>query len=236
MPYGNIVAWVVKVCTGLRLSQSKALADIVADRGFARPTLARRLQELELSYVIHLPRGAHFHGKGRPFRLPSTKRTLRKSIDWGFGQHCKTCPVTQRIVGYWEKKKSDPWLLATDLDWGWRRIVGVYRLRRRIEELFRDEKNLRFGWGLRQSQLSSPERLERLPLVLAFAYLFLLLLGIICQDTMSAKWWSSTTSPSRPTSVFVIGRHMQHEVSIAITALLRTLADQLADMTEENWG
>jgi hypothetical protein len=211
-------------------------AVIVADRGFGRSSLARHLQELGLSYVIRVSRGAIFTVNGKSIKLPTTELTPRKGIDWGFGSYCKTRPVKQRIVGYWQRKQSEPWILATDLKWGWKRIVGVYRLRMLIEELFRDEKNLRFGWGLRQSQLSSPERLERLLLVLAFAYIFLLLLGIFCTDTMQQKRWSSTSSRSRPTSAFVVARIMLPEVHTSLGLLLRILDEQLELMAEGNWG
>jgi len=211
-------------------------AVIVADRGFTRASLARHLQEIGLDYVIRLSRGAMFTAKGKTFRMPGTRLTPGGHIDWGWGRYCKSRPVEQRIVGYWKRKRSEAWILATNLDGSWRRIVEIYRLRMKIEQLFRDEKNARFGWALRQSRLSSPERSERLLLALAFAYLFLLLLGVFCQDSMSAKEWSSTTSPTRPLSVFCIARRMRDKKRCSLGALLRLLKKELLAIVEENWG
>ncbi len=60
------------------------------------------------------------------------------------------------------------------------------------EELFRDEKSLRYGWGLGQTQLSEPERLERLLLVLACAYMLLVLMGLNSTfDVMRRGFWRS---------------------------------------------
>ena len=60
-----------------------------------------------------------------------------------------------------------------------------------IEGLFRDEKNIRYGWGLRQIELSEPQCLERLLPVLAFAYLLLLFMGAICQQQLSERHWAA---------------------------------------------
>jgi hypothetical protein len=66
-------------------------------------------------------------------------------------------------------RKKDPWLLATDVGWGSRKVVGPYALRMSVDELFRHEKNVRLGWGLRQTKGPEAGRLERLLLVSALA-------------------------------------------------------------------
>jgi len=130
-----------------------------------------------------------------------------------------------------------PWLLATNLTWGWKKIVAAFTQRMMIEELFRDEKNIRYGWGLRQLKLSSAQRLERMLLVLAFAYLFLLLLGLVCRESLSAKHWASAVSrKKRQCSAFAIGRHMQDRTTFPVAQLLQTLSTLLTQISEENWG
>ena len=136
-----------------------------------------------------------------------------------------------------QARVKEPWLLATDLAWRTKRIVAAYSRRMMIEELFRDEKNIRYGWGLRQSRVSSSDRLNRLLLVLAFAYLWLLMLGIVCREEMSAAHWASGTSTRRrQTSAFVVGRIMLDEVRFPLRLLLRRLANLLSQLAEENWG
>jgi hypothetical protein len=129
--------------------------------------------------------------------------------DGGFGRYRKTRPVCQRVVFWWKAHQDEPWFLGTDLDCDWRKVCGIYQLRMHIEELFRDQKNLRYGWGLRQVALSQPDRLERLLLMLAFAYLLLILIGLRCRQTFSeAHWAAGTSKKRRQASAFFIARYM----------------------------
>jgi hypothetical protein len=122
------------------------------------------------------------------------------------------------------------------VEWGWRKVVGAYGLRMSIEELFRDEKNVRFGWGLRQTKLSDAHRLERLLLILAFAYLLLILIGKKCREQYSPGHWASGVGRRRQASDFFVGRHMQVHVRFRITVLMRLLADTLRTLAQGNWG
>ena len=210
---------------------------IVADAGFARAELARTLQGLGLHYVIRTGGKVWFSCAGHTGNLSALPLRRGSRKDLGFGEYRKHRPVRRRVVAYWASKNKEPWLLATDLEWGWKRIVAAYSRRMMIEELFRDEKNIRYGWGLRQSRVSSSDRLNRLLLVLAFAYLWLLMLGIVCREEMSAAHWASGTSTRRrQTSAFVVGRIMLDEVRFPLRLLLRRLANLLSQLAEENWG
>jgi hypothetical protein len=54
-----------------------------------------------------------------------------------------------------------------------------------IEEVFRDQKNRRNGFALRNTRIEKAERFDRLLLVLALAYLLLVglgLLSLVCDD------------------------------------------------------
>jgi len=109
--------------------------------------------------------------------------------------------VRQRVIVYWRRPHKDRWFVVTNLDWGWRKVSGAFRLRMKIEELFRDEKNLRYGWGLRQLSLSDPQRLERMLLVLAFAYLLVLLVGMRCQQQLPQRLQAASAGrPARSSS------------------------------------
>ena len=210
---------------------------IVADRGFGRAELARTLQTLGLGYVIRVRGDVHFAGEGHTGALGAVALRRGAHRDLGFGAYRQYRPVRQRVVAFWRTRENGPWFLATDRAWGWRKVVQAYGLRMQIEELFRDEKNLRFGWGLRQSRLSTPERLERLLLVLAFAYLFLLLLGLVCEATHRPGTWSATNAARRrQASAFFVGRIMQETARLPARTLLRALADALGQQTPENWG
>jgi len=103
-----------------------------------------------------------------------------------------------------------------------------------IEELFRDEKNLRYGWGLRQLSLSEAARRERMLLVLAFAYLLLVLTGLVAGARLSQAHWSATASQKKPTSASGIGRCRQGRTRFRFPELLNTLFLLLS--AKENWG
>jgi hypothetical protein len=210
---------------------------ILADCGFQRASLAQHLQGLGLGYVIRITGRALFvsarhHGLVWDVKL---KRGQRR--DLGFGAYRKTRPVRQRILVYWGRKEPEAWLLATNLAWGWKKIVTAFAQRMMIEELFRDEKNIRYGWGLRQLKVSSAQRLERVLLVLAFAYLLLLLVGLVCRERLSAKHWASAVSKKKhQCSVFVIGRLMHDKVTFPLGHLLSMLDATLREIAELNWG
>jgi hypothetical protein len=82
-------------------------------------------------------------------------------------------------------------VLGTDLQWNWRKVVELFKRRRMIEDLLRGEKNIPYCWGLRQMKVSTAERLERLLLVIAFAYVLLLVIGLVCRENMSEAHCSS---------------------------------------------
>ena len=209
---------------------------IIADRGFARTELARTLQEIGLDYVIRVTGKVTFLSPRHRGRLDEVRLRAGQRRDLGFGHYRRHKPLWQRVLVYWGKGQKEPWFLATNLTWGWRHLVGVFRQRMLIEELFRDEKNLRYGWGLRQLSLSEASRLERMLLVLAFAYLLLVLMGLVAGARFSQAHWSATTSPKKPTSAFVIGRLMQHRTRFRFRELLHTLFLLLSQLSKENWG
>lgn len=209
---------------------------ILADRGFARTELFRTLQQLGLSYVIRLTPKVMFRSQkwhGELDLLPIRPATHK---DLGFGLYRKDRPAEQRVVMWWKASEKEAWFLATDLRWGWRKVACAFKLRMSIEELFRDEKNIRYGWGLRQIELSEPERLERLLLALAFAYLLLLLIGVICQQQLSERHWAAALSKKRQASAFFVGRLMQCRHRFRLRGLLVVLTQQLGKLLEENWG
>lgn len=209
---------------------------IIADRGFARAELARKLGELGLHHVVRVCGGVCFDSPKYYGLLQELELLPGEHRDLGSGLYREEQPVQRRVVTYWGRRQPEPWLLGTDLDWPWRQVVAVFEQRMMIEELFRDEKNIRYGWGLRQMRLSSSARLQRMFLVLAFAYVLLLLMGLICKQNLSAAHWSSTTSQTKPTSAFVVGRRMQNKLRFKLRQLLATLAALFQTSARENWG
>jgi len=212
-------------------------AVVVADRGFHRAELAKHLQATGLGYVIRVNGTTYFAADRHAGRPDEVRLRPGQHADLGFGAYRKSQPVEQRVVVYWKTHHDEAWFLATNLTWGWRHIVAAYALRMHIEQLFRDEKSLRFGWGLRQTSLSTPERLERLLLVLAFAYLFLILLGLLASETLPPSHWASASSHKKvQSSLFTIGRQLQSVLRCGVWRLLHLFACVLAQLVKQNWG
>lgn len=79
------------------------------------------------------------------------------------------------LIGYWRPDEDEPWYLISDCTLG-RQAVQVYRRRFWIEEMFRDFKS--HGWDLEASRIRSPARFERLLVIIAFAYVWLVHIGV----------------------------------------------------------
>ena len=210
---------------------------IVADRGFARARLASFLGGLGMDHVIRLNSNAMFESNMFSDRLSAHGVREGGHRVLGWGRHTAGHPVERRVIVTWERGNEEALILGTSLGWHWRKVVEVFKGRMCVEELFRDEKNVRYGWGLRLTRVKSYDRLERLLLVLAFAYLLLLMMGLICRETMSEAHWASATTRSNDQACgFTIGRFMLTRVKWRLRALLEAFARMLTEWVEENWG
>lgn len=78
------------------------------------------------------------------------------------------------LVGLWEARQEEPWLLMTDLEDG-AACAAVYAFRAWIEQSFRLAK--RGGWQAHRTRMSDPQRVARLWLALAVATLWVVRVG-----------------------------------------------------------
>ncbi len=210
---------------------------LLADRGFGRTELARFCQRHGFSYVIRIKPNVHVNCasyKGKLIDYPVHKGIckLLKSVAYR-SHHAVTHNIVIRWVRDLPAKRDECWFLMTDLNAGPAQISRLYGQRMTIEELFRDHKNKRNGWSLRDTKITRPDRLDRLLLILAIAYLLLCGVGLVAlQSGTPGDWCSSTRNEC---SVFTIGRIM---LSRRRTKLRDALAAIIA-ATEEavpNWG
>lgn len=207
---------------------------LLADRGCGRTGLARPCQQLGFHYVIRIKpdvwiNSADFRGKLLDFPVKKGIGRLLRNV--AFRQER---PVQQHIVIRWPeglpKDRDECWFLMTDLARGPKVLSELYGKRMTVEELFRDDKSRRNGFALRNTQITKPERFDRLLLILALAYFLLAGLGrVACQRYRPGTWCSSNRS--KECSVFTIGRTMldRREVSaaVAFAAILQAAP---------NWG
>jgi hypothetical protein len=107
--------------------------------------------------------------------------------------------VKTRALGYWKVGQEEPWLLLTNSP---EATTAEYAARAWEEHAFRDLKSNGFNW--QKSHVRQPEHANRLWLVLALAYAWILSLGTRVLEEPSL--WHQVAHGARPrTSVFQVG-------------------------------
>lgn len=191
---------------------------LLADRGFGRTELARFCQEQHFDYIIRIRPDVHvrcasYVGKLLDYPVRKGICKLLRSVEYR-SHH----PVTQHIVARWVRglpqDRDECWFLMSSLEAGAARISRLYGQRMTIEEMFRDHKSKRNGWSLRDTQITRADRLDRLLLILALAYVLLCGLGLAAQQVGHPRQWCSNNRPGE-CSVFVIGQLMLERLKIS---------------------
>lgn len=210
---------------------------LLADRGFGRTEMARFCQRHGFHYVIRINPDVHvrcpsYTGKLMHYPVKRGTAKLLKSVAYRSDQ-----AVNQNIVIRWVRNlpehRDECWFLMTDLKLGPARLTQLYGKRMTIEELFRDIKNKRNGWSLRDTKITRPQRLDRLMLILALAYILLCGIGLLAVADCPVGQWSA--SPRNDCSVFTIGRLMQGKLRVTPAEALAALLAALHTVPR-NWG
>jgi hypothetical protein len=184
---------------------------ILADRGFGRAEWAAACQELNFDYVVRIK--PHVTVASRRYRGTLSRYPVSKGIAHVLRdvQYRTAGRVTHHVVIRWRrglpKKRDEPWYLMTDLDGRAESLCQLYGCRMQVEELFRDQKNRRNGWALRNTRFKSADRFDRFLLVLAPAYLLLAGLGLQAKRDYQPSQWCTNTRDSE-CSVITIGKAM----------------------------
>jgi hypothetical protein len=212
---------------------------LLADRGFGRTELGRFCQRYGFHYIIRIQPKVWIQVgtvKTRLDRHPVQKGQCFKRRDalYRAGHN----PLTQHVVVRWKKdlppKREEPWYLMTDLPQDARTLSDLYGKRMEIEEFVRDVKNKRNGWALRDTGLTDPQRLDRLLLILALAYLFLVAWGLHARTHHRPGRWCSNQRPDS-LSTFSLGQLAYRDLSLHLPRLLALLL-ATAQNVMTNWG
>jgi hypothetical protein len=103
-----------------------------------------------------------------------------------------------------------------------------------LEQLFRDDKSKRNGWSLRDTQITRPDRIDRLLLILAVAYLLLCGVGLIAKTLFKASAWCSTKR-DKECSIYTIGMIMLHKIDTSPGKAFAAVVE-LSELVSPNWG
>jgi hypothetical protein len=123
----------------------------------------------------------------------------------------------------------------TDLQGTARRLCELYGRRMTIEQLFRDDKSKRNGWSLRHTQITQPQRLDRLLLVMAIAYLLLCGIGLLAKQEHEPADWCSTNRQIE-CSIYTIGLIMLNCLKARPPAAVAAVYELSLKVGEGNWG
>jgi Transposase DDE domain len=211
---------------------------LLADRGFGRAELAKTCRAIGFSFVIRIKpdvrvRHPRFRGLLKDFPVrPGCWRMLKGA------EYRSDGVVTLNLAVRWKKglpaKRDEPWFLMTDLDRNAVAVSDLYARRMTVEELFRDGKSCRNGSALRLTQLTRADRLDRLLLVLALAYILLTGLGALARSRYRPGVWCSSNDPGQ-CSVYTIGRIMLDRMDESPEAAWRAVVAATA-AAAPNWG
>jgi hypothetical protein len=105
-----------------------------------------------------------------------------------------------RALGYWKVGQKEPWLLVTNWPGA---TTAEYGLRMWEEAAFRDLKSGGFNW--QRSRVRQPEHANRLWLILALAYAWMISLGTVVQERENLRHKVAHGDKER-VSVFQLGQ------------------------------
>jgi hypothetical protein len=105
------------------------------------------------------------------------------------------------------KRNREPWLIATSLiNVSAQKIMKIYKLRMCIEQGFRDTKNQRLGFCLRETRSTTAERLSILLLISALATFVVCIYGQGCRLLNLQHHYQTNSIKNRPVlSWFCLG-------------------------------
>jgi len=188
---------------------------LLADRGFGDVKLYRYVHKtLGFDFVIRFrpniyvswdgwlrPAGDIVPRNGRIRVLRETELTAKEAG-----------PYT--VVLYKAAGMKDSWCLATSLpDASGREVVNSYSRRFQCEEVYRDLKDRRYGYGLRFTKIRDCRRRDRFLLLFSLAYLVQTLMGQTSEKLGLDKELRANTVKERTHSLFRQGRALLGEVA-----------------------
>lgn len=185
---------------------------IIADRGFADKKFFNFIENtLNFRYIIRIKSNTTIgvkNKKGEQIEQPA-KDWLLKS---GRMRPIKNVTLTRkdvchvpRFVAVKKRGMKSAWFLASNYRVNADRLVWLYHKRWGIEPYFRDMKDNRFGFGLSHTHIGSPERRDRLFLVMNICYILLTLLGAAGEKEGFDRYLKVNTVKTRTHSLITQG-------------------------------
>ena len=208
---------------------------LLADRGFGDVARYSDLESMGWDFVIRFRANVLItdaQGVCKPARdrIPTSGRAVRLSnVEVTTDKEALPAVVLVRKRGM-----KEAWVLATSrTDLSAAQVVKLYGRRFTIEETFRDQKDPRFGYGLKNTRLGSPERRDRMLLLFALADALLVLLGAAAEAVGLDRRMKSNTSKKRAHSLLHQGQYWFSALPQMPEAWLRLLMEKFDELIRE---
>jgi hypothetical protein len=139
----------------------------------------QQLQNMQFEYVLRTAKDTLLTNQAGG--VPHQEVFQPKKLDVGdssclYIPHCQlSSQIKTHFVLWHERVFKDPVCLLTNQEIG-QMAIGYYRKRFKIETLFKDFKSE--GFNLHKSKMTDPKRLNRLIIICALAYLWLIGMGL----------------------------------------------------------
>jgi len=152
---------------------------VLADRGFSDNCLYELLSDLGFKFAIRFKSNTYITTKeGERFQAREVvTKGGRAKLFRGAKLSLEEFPV-ETVVITWEKGMKEGWcLVSNDPQVKARDVINFYAKRWSTEALFRDKKDIRYGFGMSSIRVKEPIRRDRLFMLGAFAMMLLTILG-----------------------------------------------------------
>lgn len=175
---------------------------LVADAGFGRTELFRRLNRRGIAYVIRVSGAAWVEHQWYTGRIDSIPRRPGRGRIYCRVAYRKQRPVTVNLAVKHKEPAPAPWYLVTNQTLPAYQVAKLYAQRMGIEEGIRDCKT---GLGLKRLWLATPERMDRAMLLVALALLLIALTAAASQRRGEDLKLSNNKRCPRVLSYFSLG-------------------------------
>ena len=210
---------------------------IIGDRGFGRKSeLVKHIEKNGFYYVLRTKEDIFIQNNEKWIKIRDIQtRTGRifelKNIIWPmFEKKVKdknNKRVKSRLIITKKKGCKERWVLLTNIDsLTVYEIIKIYYKRMTIEETFKDEKNVLYGFALEKMKLTSVERYDKMLLIISYAYLLIMLFGLLMEQKNMHRKIMANTVKHRTLSLFQVGLYYWKKYDIPIPKIL-ALVDQL---------
>jgi len=216
---------------------------VLADRGFGDVALYAELEE---------QLGFHFVIRFRCNVLVDYGGERKRADEWLSGaggerlllRRAKLTGSRREVTSFvavHDPAMKEPWFLASSLRGSITAITKLYARRFTIEETFRDQKDMRFGWGLYDVQVTQVLRRDRLLFLAAVTQVILTLLGSAGEQLgLDRTLRVNTATKSRTHSLLRQGREyikgllggVADKISVMFDQMFRRLASNTAERAE----